>query len=63
MKAIARIAKLKGGSLTASEQHISRTRETPNANPEHNHLRLDNAPDSQQTLGDMVRQRGGRSAG
>ena len=32
--AIARIAQLKGGGISASEQHTKRERETPNANPQ-----------------------------
>ncbi|HEY9659586.1 MAG TPA: plasmid recombination protein, partial [Allocoleopsis sp.] len=50
-KAIARIAKLKGGhlggSLAASEQHTNRDRDTPNANPEVDNLRFIGLPDTE----------------
>ncbi len=45
-KAIARIAKLKGGSIAASEQHTKRQRETPNANPEVENIRFIGQPDT-----------------
>ena len=38
--AIARIAKLKSGNVGASEKHTKRERETPNANPEIDNIRL-----------------------
>ena len=44
--AIARIAKLKGGSIAASEQHTKRQRETPNANPEIQNIRFIGQPDT-----------------
>jgi Plasmid recombination enzyme len=56
MKAIARIAKLKGGNLSASEQHTSRERDTPNANPNQANQRLIDAS-TQQTLEQQIRQR------
>ena len=58
-KAIARIAKLKGGSIAASEQHTKRQRETPNANPEVENIRFIGQPDAAngQTLETLVRQR------
>jgi Plasmid recombination enzyme/Toprim-like/Protein of unknown function (DUF3991) len=49
-KAIARIAKLKGGnlggSIAASEQHTNRLRDTPNANPSVSNLRFIGQPDT-----------------
>jgi Plasmid recombination enzyme len=56
MKAIARIAKLKGGNLSASEQHTSRERDTPNANPNQSNQRLIDAS-YPQTLEQQIRQR------
>jgi hypothetical protein len=58
-KAIARIAKLKGGNLAASEQHTKRQRETPNANPEVKNIRFIGQPDAANgpTLETLVRQR------
>lgn len=57
--AIARIAKLKGGSIAASEQHTKRQRETPNANPEVNNLRFIGQPETLDSpaLETLVRQR------
>jgi hypothetical protein len=60
MKAIARITKLKGGSLAASEQHTNRSRETPNADPDRGNQRLINSGDNDQTLMDMIGQRLGQ---
>jgi hypothetical protein len=60
MKAIARITKLKGGNLAASEQHTDRSRETPNADPNRDNQRLINVGDNDQTLMDMIRQRVGQ---
>jgi hypothetical protein len=60
MKAIARITKLKGGNLAASEQHTDRSRETPNADPSRDNQRLINVGDNDQTLMDMIRQRVGQ---
>jgi hypothetical protein len=58
-KAIARIAKLKGGSIAASEQHTKRQRETPNANPEVENIRFIGQPDipGSPDLETLVRQR------
>lgn len=56
MKAIARIAKLKCGNLSASEQHTSRERETPNANPDRTNQRLIDGS-NHQTLEQQIRQR------
>lgn len=57
--AIARIAKLKGGSIAASEQHTKRQRETPNANPEVENIRFIGQPDTLASpdLETLVRQR------
>ena len=57
--AIARIAKLKGGGIAASEQHTKRERETPNANPQINNIRFIGQPDtsSPPDLETLVRQR------
>lgn len=57
--AIARIAKLKGGSIAASEQHTKRQRETPNANPEIQNIRFIGQPDTSITpnLETLVRER------
>lgn len=57
--AIARIAKLKGGSLAASEQHTKRQRETPNADSEVNNIRFIGQPDALDSpnLETLVRQR------
>ncbi|NJK58556.1 MAG: DUF3991 domain-containing protein [Pleurocapsa sp. SU_5_0] len=44
--AIARIAKLKSGSVGASALHTRRARETPNANPEIANIRFIGQPDS-----------------
>lgn len=57
--AIARIAKLKGGGIAASEQHTKRQRETPNANPEVRNIRFIGQPDtlSSPNLEILVRQR------
>jgi hypothetical protein len=57
--AIARIAKLKGGGIAASEQHTKRERETPNANPQINNIRFIGQPDtsSPPNLETLVRQR------
>jgi Plasmid recombination enzyme len=60
MKAIARIMKLKGSSLVASEQHTNHSREIPNANPDRNNQRLINAGDNDQILADMIGQRLGQ---
>ncbi len=58
-KAIARIAKLKGGSIAASEQHTKRQRETPNANPEVENIRFIGQQDTHNgsTLETLVRER------
>jgi Plasmid recombination enzyme len=56
MKAIARIAKLKGGNLSASEQHTSRERDTPNATPNQPNQRLIDVANLQ-TLEQQIRQR------
>ena len=57
--AIARIAKLKGGSIAASEQHTKRQRETPNANPEVENIRFIGQSDTHDgsTLETLVLQR------
>ena len=57
--AIARIAKLKGGGIAASEQHTKRQRETPNANPEVRNIRFIGQPDTAYTpdLEALVKQR------
>jgi hypothetical protein len=57
--AIARIAKLKGGGIAASEQHTKRERETPNANPQINNIRFIGQSDtlSPPNLETLVRQR------
>ncbi|MDV2998183.1 MAG: hypothetical protein N4J56_007888 [Chroococcidiopsis sp. SAG 2025] len=62
--AIARIAKLKGGGIAASEQHTKRQRETPNANPEIQNIRFIGQPDtaSPPDLETLVRQRIGGQA-
>lgn len=54
--AIARIAKLKGGSIKASGQHNDRSRETPNADPvrEDENRVLDALLDSAMILFDQV---------
>jgi 5S rRNA maturation endonuclease (ribonuclease M5) len=44
--AIARIAKLKSGSVGASGQHTRRAHQTPNANPEISNIRFIGQPDS-----------------
>ena len=57
--AIARIAKLKGGNIGASEQHTKRERETPNANPEVTNIRFIGQPETPDSsdLETQVRQR------
>jgi hypothetical protein len=57
--AIARIAKLKSGSVGASGQHTRRARETPNANPEITNIRFIGQPDSPDlpSLETIVRER------
>jgi hypothetical protein len=57
MKAIARIAKLKGNGLSASELHTSRQRDTPNANPDQPNQRLVGTALASETLEQLVRQR------
>ena len=57
MKAIARIAKLKGNSLSASELHTSRQRDTPNANPDQPNQRIVGTSLEIETLEQLVRQR------
>ncbi len=57
MKAIARIAKLKGNGLSASELHTSRQRDTPNANPDQPNQRLVGSALANETLEQLVRQR------
>ncbi len=55
MKAIARIAKLKGNGLSASELHTSRQRDTPNANPSQPNQRLVGTALASETLEHLVR--------
>jgi 5S rRNA maturation endonuclease (ribonuclease M5) len=57
--AIARIAKLKSGSVGASGQHTRRARETLNANPEISNIRFIGQPDSPDlpSLETIVRER------
>jgi hypothetical protein len=52
MRAVARIAKLKGSGIAMSEMHTSRARDTPNANPDRPNQRLIGMPsiDGQMTL-------------
>jgi hypothetical protein len=59
VKAIARIAKLKGNGLSASELHTSRQRDTPNANPGQSNQRIVGAALANDTLEQLVRQRVG----
>ncbi len=55
---ICRIQKLKAGAVGRSAQHTSRKRETPNADPEKQHIRIIGQPDSPHTpdLETLVRQ-------
>ncbi len=55
---ICRIQKLKAGAVGRSAQHTSRKRETPNADPEKQHIRIIGQPDSPNTpdLETLVRQ-------
>lgn len=57
--AIARIAKLKGGNIASSEQHTSRVREVPNADPSVNNIRFIGQPDTinSPNLETLVRER------
>ncbi len=57
--AIARIAKLNSGNIASSEQHTKRVRETPNANPEIQNIRLGGQPETKDcpTLDTIVRER------
>ncbi len=57
VKAIARIAKLKGNGLSASELHTSRQRDTPNANLGQPNQRLVGTALASETLEQLVRQR------
>jgi hypothetical protein len=59
MRAVARIAKLKGNGIAMSELHTSRARDTPNANPDRLNQRLIGMPsiDGQMTLDTLVQQR------
>ncbi|MBW4638599.1 MAG: plasmid recombination protein [Gloeocapsa sp. UFS-A4-WI-NPMV-4B04] len=56
---ICRIQKLKAGSVGRSALHTSRKRDTPNADPEKQHIRIIGSPDSPSTpdLETLVRQR------
>ncbi len=47
---ICRIQKLKVGAVGRSAQHTSRKRETPNADPEKQHIRIIGQPDNPNTL-------------
>jgi len=55
---ICRIQKLKAGAVGRSAQHTSRKRETPNADPEKQHIRIIGQPDNPNTpdLETLVRQ-------
>jgi 5S rRNA maturation endonuclease (ribonuclease M5) len=55
---ICRIQKLKAGAVGRSAQHTSRKRETPNADPEKQHIRIIGQPDNPYTpdLETLVRQ-------
>jgi hypothetical protein len=55
---ICRIQKLKAGAVGRSAQHTSRKRETPNADPEKQHIRIIGQPDNPSTpdLETLVRQ-------
>ena len=55
---ICRIQKLKAGSVGRSDQHTSRKRETPNADPNKQHIRIIGQPDNPNTpdLETIVRQ-------
>jgi 5S rRNA maturation endonuclease (ribonuclease M5) len=55
---ICRIQKLKAGAVGRSAQHTSRKRETPNADPEKQHIRIIGQPDTPHTpdLETLVRQ-------
>ena len=55
---ICRIQKLKAGAVGRSAQHTSRKRETPNADPERQHIRIIGQPDNPNTpdLETLVRQ-------
>ena len=55
---ICRIQKLKAGAVGRSAQHTSRKRETPNADPEKQHIRIIGQPDTPNTpdLETLVRQ-------
>jgi hypothetical protein len=55
---ICRIMKLKAGAVGRSAQHTSRKRETPNADPEKQHIRIIGQPDNPNTpdLETLVRQ-------
>lgn len=56
---ICRIKKLKGGSVNGSSQHVERKRDTPNADPEKQHIRIIGEPDTTNSpdLEALVRQR------
>lgn len=57
--AIARIAKLKSGNIASNEQHTSRVREVPNADPSVNNIRFIGQPDTinSPNLETLVRER------